>query len=151
MSSETPEVPETRRPLVVFRLGTEEFAVRADSVAEVVRVPEALEPMPGGPDVVEGLFELHGSWVPAVDVCARLGKRPARTSRRRILVAGIGGVRVGFIVDGVTQLLRIQQSAIQTSEPLRIRNRSVQLLDLHTLLSRDELDAMTARRLLDCA
>ena len=142
---------------VVFRLMNEEYGVPIDSVQEIVRVPEELTRVPRTSDLVEGVINLRGVVLPVVDQRRRFGLPSMdRNDRQRIMVYTIRGVRTGFIVDSVSEVMRISASLIGPSPPLsdeqqklirRVANieaqkRIIQLLDVDQLLEVKELDAV---------
>jgi purine-binding chemotaxis protein CheW len=133
--------------MVIFRLDKEEFGAPIASVQEIVRVPENLIRVPQAPSFVEGVINLR----------RRLGLTEVeRSDRQRIMVFLISGVRTGFIVDQVAEVLRIPKSAIEPSPQLsagqslllsRMANlqkqkRMVQLLDPPHLMASEELAAL---------
>lgn len=147
--------------VVIFQLADGEFGVPIDSVQEIVRIPETLTHVPKAPDFVEGVINLRGSVLPIIDQRKRLDL-PAieRSDRQRIMVFLLAGVRTGFIVDAVTEVLKIPHRAIESSPRLsgeqarllgRVANlekqgRMVQLIDPAQLVAeRDqaELAGMT--------
>ena len=99
--------------VVIFRLGDEEFAVPIMSVQEIVRVPDSLTRVPKTPHFVEGVINLRGTVLPVVDQRTRLDM-PAieRNDRQRIMVYLLGGLRTGFIVDSVAEVLRIPRAQL---------------------------------------
>lgn len=101
---------------VVFQLGREEFGLKIDSVQEIVRVPDRVVRIPKAPPWVEGVINLRGVVLPVLDL-RRKFELPAgdRTERQRILVCSIGGERAGFVVDSVSEVRRIPDSAIQAA------------------------------------
>lgn len=105
--------------VVVFRLGKEEFGVPIDSVQEIVRVPEELTHVPKAPPFVEGVINLRGAVLPVIDLRRRLGLQTVeRSDRQRVMVFLIEGMRTGFIVDSVAEVLRIHKSAIEAAPRL---------------------------------
>lgn len=99
--------------LVVFRLHRQEFGVPIASVQEIVRVPELLTQVPKAPPSVEGVINLRGAVLPVFDLRRRLNLEPVlRHEGQRIVVFMIGGVRSGFIVDAVAEVLRVASQAI---------------------------------------
>lgn len=113
--------------VVVFRLDKEEFGVPIDSVQEIVRVPEELTHIPKAPVFVEGVINLRGSVLPVIDLRRRLGM-PAveRSDRQRVMVFLIAGMRTGFIVDSVAEVLKIHKSSIEPAP--RLSNEQSKLL-----------------------
>lgn len=143
--------------VVVFRLDKEEFGVPIHSMQEIVRVPEQLIHVPKAPAFVEGVINLRGSVLPVIDLRMRLGlPRVTRSDRQRIMVFLIADVRTGFIVDQVTEVLKIPKAAIELSPKLsksqgkilsRMANmekqkRMVQLLEPNFLIEGDELESL---------
>lgn len=139
--------------VVVFHLAQGEFGVPIDSVQEIVRVPEELTHVPKSPAFVEGVINLRGTVLPVIDQRKRLDlPSMARNDRQRIMVFLLAGVRTGFIVDAVTEVLKIAKSAIEASPKLsseqsrllgRVANlekqkRMIQLIDPEHLI--DEAD-----------
>lgn len=113
------EVNDDEEQVVVFRLGDGEFGVPISSVQEIVRVPDELTHVPRAPAFVEGVINLRGSVLPVIDQRKRLALPPLpRNDRQRIMVFLLGGVRTGFIVDAVTEVLKIPRTAIEESPRL---------------------------------
>jgi purine-binding chemotaxis protein CheW len=142
---------------VVFRLLNEEYGVPIAAVQEIVRVPEALIRVPKTPTFIEGVINLRGSVLPVVDQRRRFGLDGIeRNDRQRIMVFTIGGIRTGFIVDSVSEVMRIgarfidgapklsaeQQKLIRRVANLEAQKRMILLLDVNQLLNVKELDAL---------
>jgi purine-binding chemotaxis protein CheW len=140
--------------VVVFRLGAEEFGVPIESVQEIVRVPGTLTHVPKAAASVEGVINLRGSVLPVIDLRRRLGLATiARNDGQRIVVFLIHGVRTGFIVDAVAEVLKVPRSAIEQAPNLSIeqstllarmanlekQKRMLQLIDPAHLLGDGEL------------
>jgi purine-binding chemotaxis protein CheW len=145
--------------VVVFRLGAEEFGVPIESVQEIVRVPDVLTHVPKAPAAVEGVINLRGSVLPVIDLRRRLGLAPTeRNDGQRIVVFLIRGVRTGFIVDAVAEVLKVPRRFIEPAPRLsteqatllaRMANlekqkRMLQLIDPAHLLGEGELSSMAA-------
>jgi purine-binding chemotaxis protein CheW len=105
--------------MVVFRLDREEFGVPIESVQEIVRVPEELTHVPKSPSFVEGVINLRGAVLPVIDQRRRLGlPTTERTEQQRIMVFLFDGLRTGFIVDSVAEVLKVPKSAIEPAPNL---------------------------------
>jgi purine-binding chemotaxis protein CheW len=153
------EAGDDEEQFVVFRVMGEEYAVPIASVHEIVRVPEELVRVPQTPDFIEGIVNLRGAILPIFDQRRRFGLPQAeRNERQRIIVFSVGAVRTGFIVDSITQVIRVPVSAIGPAPQLaaeqrrlirRVANlaqarRMLLLLDVEALLDVQELDALAA-------
>ena len=144
--------------LVIFRLGAEEFGVPIMSVQEIVRVPEVLTRVPKTPAFVQGVINLRGTVLPVIDQRSRLGLDSIeRSEGQRIMVYLLGGMRTGFIVDSVAEVLRIPRGHIAPAPALsheqsqligRVANldggkRLVMLIEPEHLLAGDEVSAVS--------
>jgi purine-binding chemotaxis protein CheW len=142
---------------VVFRLLDEEYGVTIDSVQEIVRVPDQLTQIPRTPDFIEGVVNLRGTVLPVVDQRRRFGLAGReRNDRQRIMVFTVRGTRTGFIVDSVSEVMRIARSAIGPAPDLsdeqqrlirRVANlekqrRMILLLDVDQMLDTLEVDQL---------
>jgi purine-binding chemotaxis protein CheW len=142
---------------VVFRLMNEEFGVPIDSVQEIVRIPDVLTRVPKTPDFLEGVVNLRGVVLPVIDQRRRFDlPTMERNDRQRIMVYTIHGVRTGFVVDQVLEVMRIPSAVIGPSPTLsevqkrlirRVANietqkRMILLLDVDQLLDTEELSAV---------
>jgi len=134
--------------LIVFRVFNEEYAVPIESVQEIVRVPEALVRVPKTPDFIEGIINLRGEVMPVVDQRRRFGLPPAeRNDRQRIVVFSIHSVRTGFIVDSVSQVMRVPASSIGPApdvslEQSRLIRRVVNLTEEKRMLMMLDVDSL---------
>jgi purine-binding chemotaxis protein CheW len=112
--------------VVVLRLGAQEFGVPIDAVQEIVRVPETLTDVPHAPAFVEGVMNLRGTVLPVLDLRKRLGMEAIeRNDSQRVLVFIVDGTRTGFIVDAVSEVLRIPRRAITEAPALSTAQRAV--------------------------
>lgn len=114
------------RQFVVFRLMDDEYGVPIQAVQEIVRVPENLTRVPKTPDFIEGVVNLRGSVLPVVDNRKRLGLPSLeRNERQRIMVFAIDGVHTGFIVDAVSEVMRIPHRSIAPAPDLSEEQRKL--------------------------
>jgi len=98
---------------VIFTLADEEYGVPIDAVQEIVRVPEQITRMPMTPAFVEGIINLRGSVMPIIDQRRRFALPEMRhNDRQRIVVFVVRGVRTGFIVDSVSEVLKVSRAQI---------------------------------------
>ncbi len=112
-------IEEDDEQVVVFHLAQGEFGVPISSVQEIVRIPDELTAVPKAPPFIEGIINLRGLVLPVVDQRKRLGLDAiSRHDRQRIMVFELGGVRTGFIVDAVTEVLKIPKKCIEQSPRL---------------------------------
>lgn len=140
------------RQLVVFKLGREEFAVGVTQVREIMRMEEITR-MPKAPAFVEGIINLRGQIIAVIDLARRLHLETAeRGDETRIIVVEAEGLKVGMIVDSVSEVLSINDQDVEPSPTLatdasavylqgvvKRENRLIILLDLTRMLSMEEI------------
>jgi len=99
--------------LVSFNLGAEEYAVEVLKVREIIRMT-AITHIPNTPPSVEGIINLRGKVIPIISLRNRFSMSGAENDQHtRIMVMDIAGKLMGFIVDGVSEVIRISSVEIQ--------------------------------------
>ena len=117
--TEIEPVKEKIRQLVGFGIGKEMFGVDILTVQEIIRSAQVI-PVPNSPDFIEGIINLRGSIIPVIELRKRLNliKREGKTNKAEleetwILILDIDGRITGFIVDKVTEVLKIAERTIE--------------------------------------
>ena len=142
---------------IIFRLGDQEYGIAIATVDEIARLPEQIVRLPKAPAFIDGVINMRGVVVPIVDLRRRfdIASLEAATSRR-ILMLSIEGEKTGFIVDGVSEVMKIPADAISptpeiSTEQMRLvgrvanldsHNRMILLVDAAQLLDRIEADVL---------
>lgn len=110
--------------LVTFKIGSEEYAVDIFKVREIENM-KLLTKLPNSPDFVEGIMNLRSNIVPVVSLRAFMGMPKKEISfKTSIIVSEIGGKIIGFIVDEVNEVLRIDNSIIEDAPELSVNHDS---------------------------
>jgi len=141
--------PAGKREFIAFDLGVEAYAFEIEWVREILKAPVIIE-VPRCPPHVAGVILVRGEVVTVQDPRRRLGLPGAPGPSARVIVCDVGGERVGLLVDGVSQVLRLRANAIETptqglasidSEYItgvgRDEDRIYVLLDVQALLAAD--------------
>jgi len=143
--------PDELLQLVSFNIGREEFGVDILKVQEINRMI-TITKVPNSPDFVEGVINLRGRVIPVVDLRIRLGMEKIEYGKNtRIIVVEIEGKTIGFIVDSVSEVLRIPKSITEPPPTIvagiqaeyitaigKLEDRLLILLDLEKILAFDE-------------
>jgi purine-binding chemotaxis protein CheW len=100
--------------LVCFAVVGQDFALPLTSVREVVALPDGVAVVPQTDSVMLGVTSQRGQLLPLVSLRALLGLRAGGQSgdRSRVVVARIGNGLVGLAIDGMKEILRLPDSAI---------------------------------------
>ena len=96
-----------------MRIGDQAYAIDIMAVREI-RGWTAATPLPHAPAHVLGMMNLRGAILPVIDLGARLGLGPATPSASSVVVvAQIGEVQMGLVVDAVSDILTVTEGLIQ--------------------------------------
>ncbi len=136
--------------LVTFRLQDEEFGIDIKRVHEINRIIDVTK-IPNAPSYIEGIINLRGKIIPVVNLRSKLGFDQAEYDKMtRIMVVEIEGKVLGFIVDSVSEVLRIEDPKIEAPPSItgandagyikgviNLADRILILLDLDTLFGEE--------------
>jgi purine-binding chemotaxis protein CheW len=100
------------RQLVVFTLGTEQYALPIQQVHEIIRYSEPRS-VASRADWVRGVISLRGRIVPVYDLATRLGLASEITEHTKIVIVESGNETAGLIVDGVEEVLTVEDEQVQ--------------------------------------
>ena len=156
MASEKDKRDDDIYQLVTFSIGGEEFGVDILKVMEIIRTMEITK-VPRAPDFVEGVINLRGKVIPIIDLRRRFGLAPrGHDKNTRIIVIEINNIIVGFVVDAVSEVLRIPASTVEPPPPVvagvesdyvsgvgKLQDRLLIMLDLDRLLSSEDMEALS--------
>ncbi|MGA2296513.1 MAG: chemotaxis protein CheW [FCB group bacterium] len=137
--------------LVTFHLCDEEFAVDILNIQGINRMVQVTK-VPNSPDFVEGIINLRGQVIPIIDLRKRIGMPPKEYDKHtRFIVVEIQKIVIGFIVDSVNEVLRIDRGVTEPPPTVvgnienefitaiaKLEDRLITLLDLDKILSNDE-------------
>lgn len=143
---------------LVFRIGEQDFGLPISAVREVTTMPPKLTRLPKAPAFVQGMINLRGRVIPVIDQGQRFERGAVKGRKRRIIVTALGTTEAGFLVDSVSEVLRIPVNAIAPAPELadertrmfdRVANldadgRMILIVEPQELLDRAERDLLAA-------
>lgn len=146
---------EDQLQLVTFEVASEEFAIDILRVHEINRMM-GLTRVPQSPPEVEGVINLRGKIVPVVDLRRRFGFEPAeRSEQSRIIVVEVKDRVIGFMVDRVHEVLRIDPGIVDPLPSMistidsgfikgvcKLEDRLIILLEIERLFGTKTIDAI---------
>lgn len=141
---------------VLFRLADETYGLPIACVREVVRLPDVITRVPRAPGFLAGVMNHRGAVVPLIDQRRRFAVPGEAAGQRRVIVAGLGDLTAGFIVDAVEQILSVSSEALRATPELaaadapifdrvvtiEVDGRLVLLVDPQRLLDQAERDLL---------
>ncbi|AAM24371.1 purine-binding chemotaxis protein CheW [Caldanaerobacter subterraneus subsp. tengcongensis MB4] len=139
------------KQIVVFKLNSEDFCVDINQVVEIIRLQTIIK-VPDAPSFVEGITNLRGTVIPIIDLKKRFNLPTSeKNENNRIIVVNVTERPVGFIVDSVTEVLRVEDFTIQEAPDIikgigreyitsiiNLNGRLIINLDLHKILTEKE-------------
>jgi len=131
-----------------FVLEQNEYSIPILKVQEIIKIP-AITKMPGVPYYVEGVTNLRGRVIPIVNLKRILGIS-GEESGNKVIVISSGKIIFGAMVDDITGVINIDESAIEPSDEFmkqgenhiegvaRIDGRLIVLLDTKKLIPMED-------------
>ncbi|MDQ1264874.1 MAG: purine-binding chemotaxis protein CheW [Bacteroidota bacterium] len=137
--------------LVTFNIGSEEFGVDILNIQGINRMVE-VNKIPNAPDFIEGIINLRGKVIPLVSLRRRLGIGEKQfDNHTRFIVVEIDNSIIGFIVDNVCEVLRINRNVTEPPPEIitgidrqfitavgKLKDRLLLLLDIEKVLTGKE-------------
>ena len=144
----------TSRELIAFRIGDQEFCVDIMAVREI-RGWTPATPLPRSPGFMKGVINLRGAVLPIIDLGVRFGLKASEpTARHVIMVAHIGGRMVGLLVDAVSDIIQLNDEAVQPTPDVAsdhvktfvkgifaLEGRLISLIELDRIVPETEAEA----------
>jgi purine-binding chemotaxis protein CheW len=142
--------------LVSFNLDQEEYGVYVLKVREIIRMSNVTR-VPNTPYYVEGVINLRGKVIPIISLRKKFSLPEVENDKQtRIIVMDVDGELMGFIVDAVSEVIRISSGEIQAppavvnggmeqeylSGVINRADRLLVLLELERVFSKEERDSL---------
>ncbi|MCL0083807.1 chemotaxis protein CheW, partial [Thermodesulfovibrionales bacterium] len=143
--------------LVTFTLDKEEYAVDIFKVQEINRMTEITR-VPNSPPQMEGVINLRGKVIPVVNLRKRFGLTPKDNDEHsRIMIMDIQSITIGFVMDSVSEVLRVPSSIVEPTPPMatnistefikgiaKMEERLIIILDMDRLIGKEETASIEA-------
>ncbi|MBI4889290.1 MAG: purine-binding chemotaxis protein CheW [Acidobacteria bacterium] len=146
---------------LVFHLGKEEFGVHVLKVREIMGIQE-ITAVPQTPAFVKGVINLRGKVIPVVDLRNKFSLPETEYTARTCIIVlqvshepGAPSIQMGAVVDGVSEVLTIQETEIEDTPEFgddvripyilgmaKVKGRVKILLDIDEVLTRQELHGL---------
>ena len=138
--------------LVVFQLAKEEYAFPISQVKEIIRYNGATK-LPNTPGYMNGIINLRGKVISVIDLAGKFALLTEKRSDKQALIVETGGQEIGFVVDAVTEVIRLEETAIEAANGIaqsnefiksigKVDQRLLIILDLDKLFSQEEMIMM---------
>lgn len=139
------------KQLVIFELASEYYGIDIALVESIIKI-QTITQLPKSPAYVRGVTNLRGSVLPVIDLRTRFAINSSEdTKQTRIIIVTMGVIKVGVVVDGVSEVLRVSDELIEPLPPMissvnsaflkgivRLENRLIILLELGKVLDLTE-------------
>jgi len=143
---------------VIFGIENEKFGIEIEKVNSIEKPLEIFK-VPNTPDFFEGLINLRDKVYPVVNMRRRFHlPYNGLDNDTKIIITNVGNITAGFIVDMVSEIIRLEDSQIEQTPPaLQSESRQylngiaktssgiILLIDPLKILSKDELEFTSAK------
>lgn len=145
--------------LVGVKLGDEEYAIDVLKINTITRSIE-ITIVPRMESYILGVMNLRGKVVPVIDLRVRFNLAKNDFDKAtRIIVVNINNENIGFVVDEVTEVMRIKRSMVEPTPPLvgsigqeyilgicKYDSRLIMLLDIDRVINESEASESELRK-----
>jgi purine-binding chemotaxis protein CheW len=122
--------------LVSFNLDEEEYGVDVLKVREIIRMPTVTR-VPNTPHYIEGVINLRGKVIPIISMRKKFNLSDMDNDKQtRIMVMDMDGELMGFVVDAVSEVIRISETEIQP--PPAVVNGGIDQICLSGVINRED-------------
>ena len=109
------EVGTNEWQVVVFLLGNQYFAINVDKTREILRWP-GVRDVPQTHPAMKGITTIRGEVIPLIDLRTYLDITPGvELEEAKLIVAEFNKMKLGFVVDGVDRIYRINSDELDAS------------------------------------
>jgi len=144
--------------IVVFTLNDEMCGVETTQVKEIVKY-ESITKIPDMPKFIDGVISLRGTVVPVVNLNKRFGLGETEmTKKTKIIINDIEGKLIGFIVNDVSEIIKIPAEDIENTPDLikgthnaylknvgKKGDQLISILDLSAILTDTEIKSLDVK------
>jgi chemotaxis signal transduction protein len=148
--------------LVGMKLGEEEYAIDVLKIQEIIRTVE-ITIVPRSDPFVLGVMNLRGKVIPVIDLRVRFNLEKTDFDKAtRVIVVRFEKEQIGFVVDEVTQVIRIAKSMVEPTPPLvgsigqeyilgicKFNERLIILLDIDRVVGEGDSDSSLRQKILE--
>lgn len=142
---------QTAEKYLIFKLDSEEYGIDIEKIVTIVEKNMAIARVPRTQDYIKGVINLRGEIIPVMSVRKRCGMQEIDYNEdTRIIIAKIGEIVLGLIVDSVSEVLSFEEGAMESISNIcslsaeyifgigKKDNRIVTLLNLEKLTGIEE-------------
>lgn len=100
---------------VVFNLDDENFAVDITKIKEIINIG-MISKVPDVPDFIEGIINMRGNIYAVINLRNKFHfQKKQFDENTKILLVNVNGMMVGIIVDGVTEIIKVEEEDIDNT------------------------------------
>ncbi len=138
------EMKKSKMEAIIFKLSGKEYAFEVENVAEIIDIVDATK-IAYTDEVIDGIINIRGQIVTIVSLFKKLKIPTKINDDSKIIICRINDVKIGFIVDSVSDILEVDFNDIKEQEDdtftgvLHLDNgkRLVLSIDIDKILSLD--------------
>lgn len=115
---------EEDKQLVTFKLADEEYGIEIHRAKDIISVPHINKVAEASNDLL-GIINLRGNMLPVFDLRKKLNlPQKNNTKKSRIIVVEHATQDVGYLVDEVTQVLKVNQVTLESGDQIEQYHKS---------------------------
>lgn len=136
-----------------FNLNNNEYMIPILKVREIITMP-SITVLPQLPPYIKGISNLRGTVIPIVNLRCLLNSGNNGDMEKTVIVVSAGKITFGIIVDGITGVVKVDESDIEQSDQIighnvdilegvaKLDNRLIVLLNTKRILPLDDMSLL---------
>lgn len=105
--------------VIVFKLSNEFYGVPIQQVKEIIKMFKPIQ-LPQTSEFIEGIINLRGKIYTILNLCKRFKMKEKEAAEETKIII-INEKSLGFVVDDVNEIIRIEKNSIESAENLAIK------------------------------
>ena len=110
--------------LVIFKLGTQEYAFPISQVREIIQYDGATV-IPSTSNHVEGVINLRGKVISVINLANRFNMAVESLKEQRAIIVDTDQKQLAIVVDEVTEVKFLTNNVVDPLETLNVRNECI--------------------------
>ncbi len=132
--------------VIIFKLADKEYAFEVEIVAEIIDIVDSTKIVLSD-EVIDGIINIRGQVVAIISLFKKLNIQTRINIDSKIIICEINGIKIGFIVDSVSDILHVKADEVREQEDALFSNilylnngkRLVLSMDIDVIIAKKDI------------
>lgn len=132
--------------VIIFKLDSREYAFEVEKVSEIIYSVKPTD-VAMTESKIDGIINIRGQIVPIISLFKILGIEDKNNDNSKIIVTDINNSKVGFVVESVSDILRVNKNDIKPQEDdiltdvlhLEDGNKLIMMMNIEKMIQKEDV------------